>query len=76
MLSPSSGGASVLPAGDSAVTISLSGAAGVEDKLRHVTQIKRIRVSEFFKDFDPLRSGYITSKSNDCIVLCLVAQLI
>lgn len=37
-------------------------AASVEEQLRHVTQIKRIRVSEFFKDFDPLRSGYITSK--------------
>ena len=46
---------------DSAMT-AFKSAASVEEQLRHVTQIKRIRVSEFFKDFDPLRSGYITSK--------------
>ena len=43
-------------------TLAFKSAETVEDQLRHVTQIKRIRVSEFFKDFDPLRSGYITSK--------------
>ena len=34
----------------------------VENQLRHITKTKMIRVSEFFKDFDPLRSGYITSE--------------
>lgn len=33
----------------------------VEKQLRHVTKTKMIRVTEFFKDFDPLRSGFITS---------------
>ena len=34
----------------------------VEIQLRHLTQIKMIRVSEYFKDYDPLLSGFITSK--------------
>ena len=34
----------------------------VEAQLRHILQKKQIRVSEFFRDFDPLRSGYITSR--------------
>ena len=32
----------------------------VENRLHHATQ--RIRVSEFFKDYDPLRTGFITSE--------------
>jgi Ca2+-binding EF-hand superfamily protein len=32
----------------------------VEKKLKHIVNERRIRVSEFFRDFDPLRSGYIT----------------
>ena len=36
--------------------------ARVESQLRHIVQKKMIRVSEFFRDFDPLRSGYIPSK--------------
>ena len=32
----------------------------VENRLRHATQ--RIRVSEFFKDYDPLRTGFVTSE--------------
>ena len=35
----------------------------VEKALKSLAQIKRVRVSEFFKDFDPLRSGFITSES-------------
>lgn len=35
----------------------------VEDKFKSMAVTKRIRVSEFFKDYDPLRSGYITSES-------------
>ena len=63
-LSPA--GADVHPKGSSStggVHVAFKSAENVEDQLRHVTQIKRIRVSEFFKDFDPLRSGYITSKA-------------
>ena len=33
----------------------------VETKLRGLALLNRVRVSEFFKDFDPLRSGKITS---------------
>lgn len=33
----------------------------VENKLKYFIQDRAIRVSEYFKDFDPLRSGYITS---------------
>ena len=32
----------------------------IEDDIRTTMQTKRIRVTEFFKDFDRLRSGYIT----------------
>ena len=39
----------------------------VEVQLRHVTQTKMIRVSEYFKDFDSLRSGFITSKAKDIL---------
>jgi len=38
------------------------GALGtIEDDIRTSVKTKRVRVSEFFKDFDRLRSGYITS---------------
>ena len=64
-LSPA--GADVYPKGSNSTggvhVAAFKSAENVEDQLRHVTQIKRIRVSEFFKDFDPLRSGYITSKA-------------
>lgn len=61
-LSPA--GADVHPKGSNSTSaVAFKSAENVEDQLRHVTQIKRIRVSEFFKDFDPLRSGYITSKA-------------
>lgn len=46
----------------SATTDQVKDASSLEDRLKYITQIKRIRVSEFFKDFDPLRSGFITSK--------------
>ncbi|XP_070544504.1 uncharacterized protein [Ptychodera flava] len=34
--------------------------AGLEDQIRTQILSKRVRVTEFFKDFDRLRSGYIT----------------
>lgn len=37
----------------------------VESQLRYYVQKKMVRVSEFFKDFDSLRSGYITSELNN-----------
>ena len=55
------------PTTNPAVTVTFKSAENVEDQLRHATQMKRIRVSEFFKDFDPLRSGYITSKKSKLI---------
>ena len=33
----------------------------VEERLRRSSQTGRIRFSEFFKDYDPLKSGDITS---------------
>ena len=41
----------------------------VEERLKSMAMTKRIRVSEFFKDYDPLRSGYITSEPS--ILYCL-----
>ncbi len=35
---------------------------GIEVRLRHAAKYKRLRVTEYFKDFDPLRSGFISSK--------------
>jgi len=35
---------------------------GIEVKLRRAAKDKRLRFTEFFKDFDSLRSGFITSK--------------
>ena len=34
----------------------------LEERLRRASQTGRIRFSEFFKDFDPLKSGVITSR--------------
>ena len=55
--------------------------ANIEAKIRHTTQTKRIRVSEFFKDYDPLRSGFISGEtpSHYTIVYCLrssISQLV
>ena len=51
-----------LPLPQAAPPVSLPHSVGcdVENRLRRAT--KRIRVSEFFKDFDPLRTGFITSE--------------
>ena len=46
----------------------------IEEKLHHSTQIKRIRVSEFFKDFDPLRSGFITCETV-CVLYCIMRRM-
>lgn len=46
----------------STTTDQVNDASSLKERLKYITQIKRIRVSEFFKDFDPLRSGFITSK--------------
>lgn len=48
----------------STTTDQVNDASSLEERLKYITQIKRIRVSEFFKDFDPLRSGFITSKES------------
>ena len=50
------------PFSQAAPPVSLPPSVGcdVENRLRHATQ--RIRVSEFFKDYDPLRTGFITSE--------------
>lgn len=45
----------------------------IENKLKYIIQNRGIRVSEFFQDYDPLRSGYITSEYN---ILRLVACII
>ena len=34
----------------------------VEDKIRYATQMRYARTDEYLKDFDRLRSGYVTSK--------------
>ena len=49
-----------LPQAAPPVSLPPSVVCDVENRLRHATQ--RIRVSEFFKDFDPLRTGFITSE--------------
>ena len=61
-----------LPLPQAAPPVSLPPSVGcdVENRLRHATQ--RIRVSEFFKDFDPLRTGFITSEP---FVIVIVAIL-
>lgn len=33
----------------------------VEDRIRSMVVMKRIRIEEFFRDFDKLRSGFITA---------------
>ena len=38
----------------------MGAAEKIEDGIRTIMQTKRIRVTEFFKDFDRLRSGFIT----------------
>ena len=35
----------------------------VENKLRSAVKSRQVRVNEFFKDFDRLRNGFITRKS-------------
>lgn len=37
-----------------------SAGASVEERLRAVVRYKKIRIREFFRDFDPLRKGFIT----------------
>ena len=49
-----------LPQVTTAVSLPPCVGCDVENRLRHATQ--RIRVSEFFKDYDPLRTGFITSE--------------
>ena len=34
----------------------------VEDRIRDVVHGKRVRITEYFKDYDRLRTGFITSK--------------
>ena len=56
-------------------TIKMTGAISdqVEDHIRTLSLTKRIRPSEFFLDFDRLRSGYVTGEDLICVyvqVLC------
>ena len=39
----------------------------IEDKIRNVVNARNVRLTEYFKDFDRLRTGFITSK---LIILC------
>ena len=41
----------------------------VEDRVRLAALAKRVRTTEFFKDFDKLRTGYITSECK-CVCVC------
>lgn len=34
----------------------------IESNIRTLAQTKRIRVTEYFQDYDKLRSGYVTRK--------------
>jgi len=34
----------------------------IEDKIRQVVNTRKVRLTEYFKDFDRLRTGFITSK--------------
>lgn len=34
----------------------------VEDKIRKAVHVRNVRLTEYFKDFDRLRTGFITSK--------------
>ena len=34
----------------------------IHNSIRTLSQTKRIRVTEFFQDFDKLRSGFVTGK--------------
>ena len=34
----------------------------IEDRIRNAVNAKKVRCTEYFKDFDRLRTGYITSK--------------
>lgn len=34
----------------------------MKEEIRTLVQTKRIRVTEFFQDYDKLRSGYVTSE--------------
>lgn len=33
----------------------------IEDKIRQVVNARKVRLTEYFKDFDRLRTGFITS---------------
>ena len=59
------------PFSQAAPPVSLPPSVGcdVENRLRHATQT--IRVSEFFKDYDPLRTGFITSEPFVIIIVAI-----
>ena len=44
----------------------------VEGRVRLAALAKRVRTTEFFKDFDKLRTGYITSEYVVCDRVCVV----
>ena len=41
--------------------VSHSSIYDVEGKLKETCDVKRIRINEFFIDYDKLRSGFVTS---------------
>lgn len=43
----------------------------VEEKIRNLCLTKRLRPSEFFIDYDRLRSGYVTGKMV-CIMITFI----
>ena len=49
---------------DPSTAVKMAAAVGVSplmsDEIRTLAQTKRIRVTEFFQDYDKLRSGYVT----------------
>jgi hypothetical protein len=47
----------------------------VEDRIRSVVVMKRIRIEEFFRDFDKLRKGRITREEFKRILACLNFRL-
>ena len=38
----------------------------IEDKIRKIVNARNVRLTEYFKDFDRLRTGFITSKFPFC----------
>ena len=57
-----------------AATVGISPA--VDDEIRTLVQTKRIRVTEFFQDYDKLRSGFVTGKFRFHFLPCISHLLV